>query len=218
MQNLSNSNPNQNQNIHLQNSYQSSRPNEPNPCFPTDIQKLEAFATTAFQGQQAMLTFMDQINAKISAVQNTVSKLDHIEKDMSKIQITVSDLQKESAETRKKMIDFDTFAQTASAGYDDLIATQIENDSRFTHLESENIALKTEVDELRPENEKLNEALLDLQTRTMQKNLLIFGVYEVEGPNLTSEQLVRDFFRDHLTFPEGVTIDIGSLAFERVHE
>ena len=206
-QNYLNSNPNQNQNIHLQNS---------NPCFPTDIHKLEAFATTAFQGQQAMLTFMDQINAKISAVQNTVSKLDHIEKDMSKIQITVSDLQKERSETRKKMIDFDTFAQTASAGYDDLVATKIENDSRFTHLESENIAVKTEVDELRLENEKLNEALLDLQTRTMQKNLLIFGVYEVEGPNLTSEQLVRDFFRDQLTFREGVPIDIGSLAFERV--
>ena len=63
----------------------------------------------------------------------------------------------------------------------------------------------------------LNEALLDIQTQTMQKNLLIFGVYEVEAPTLKSEQLVRDFFRDELTFPEGITIDIGSLAFKRVH-
>ena len=51
------------------------------------------------------------------------------------------------------MIDFDRFAQTPSAAHDNLIATKTENDSRFTHLESENIALKTEVDELRLENE-----------------------------------------------------------------
>lgn len=55
-----------------------------NTGFPQSNQanqdRSEQLATIALQCQQAMFSFMDQINYKITAVQNLVSKLDKIEK------------------------------------------------------------------------------------------------------------------------------------------
>lgn len=186
-----------------------------NTGFPQANQdRSEQLATIALQCQQAMFSFMDQINYKITAVQNSVSKLDKIEKDMSMVQIAVSDLQTESAQTRKKLIDFDTFAQTSAAVCDDFLTSKQDYEIKFREAKQENDLLKNEIDELRQEHENLSENFLELQSRTMQRNLIFFGLDEVESPD-QCEAFLKNFIKEELPLSE--TVNIDSISFERVH-
>ena len=189
-----------------------------NTGFPQSNQanqdRSEQLATIALQCQQAMFSFMDQINYKITAVQNSVSKLDKIEKDMSSVQIAVSDLQTESAQTRKKLIDFDTFAQTSAAVCDDFLSSKQDYECKFREAKQENDLLKIELDELRQEHENLHENFLELQSRTMQRNLIFFGLDEVESPD-QCEAFLKNFIKEELALSD--TVNVDSISFEKVH-
>ena len=91
---------------------------------------------------------------------------------------------------------------------------------KIDRLESENKSLKVTVDLLTKktdtitkENKKINEAVLDIQSRSMRDNLIFSGIPE----NPTSdhpEALLKDFLISKLKLPPD-TVD--NITFHRVH-
>lgn len=94
------------------------------------------------------------------------------------------------------------------------VKTQTENDVDF--LKRENISLQSKLDESNKRQEKLSAEMLDLKARSMQENLLFFGLAEhQENGSENVEGKLREFLKNELTLESEYEID--SIAFDRVH-
>ena len=84
----------------------------------------------------------------------------------------------------------------------------------------ENESLKEEISELKQDKLSLNEKLLELQSRSMQENLLFFGIDESLSDDRSksedTERFLKDFVKTNVS-SEDNNIVADSIQFDRVH-
>ena len=177
--------------------------------------------TVSAEGHSMIMNFMWQINQRMSEIQGSVSKLNDIQKDMNQIHIHFNKIQKENHDIRTKMNTFETFAETVGTVCDDFLDTKIKISDEVSDLKKENKRLKSELDGAKTEitdmkkgHDALYENFLELKTRTMQNNLIFFGIHEIKKDGKT-EDLLRDVIENELTLPDGKVA--GDLSFNVVH-
>ena len=177
--------------------------------------------TVGAEGQSMMINFMCQINQRMTEIQGSVSKLNDIQKDMNQIHIHFNKIQKENYDMRAKMNTIETFAETVGTVCDDFLNTKQTVTDEVSELKKENSRLKSELDiaktemgDMKKGHDDLYENFLELKTRTMQNNLIFFGIHEIERDGNT-EGLLRDVIANELTLPAGQHAE--DLSFNVVH-
>ena len=163
-----------------------------------------------FDSMQDMIQKMSNtFLSKLETIESKISKLDSIEREISLTRYDVSDLKRESSELRRKVEEVEVSCGTVSSLFDDYKTATDENKQELSKLKSENINLKQNC-------ENLKEELLELKARSMQENLLFFGLSESpRGVPDGTENKLRDFLKHEL---DGIdTGRIDSIIFDRVH-
>ena len=135
-------------------------------------------------------------------------KLDSIEKEISLTRCDISDLKREYSELRQKVEEVEVSCGTVSSLFDDCKKVTDDNKRELSNLKSENSYLKKNC-------ENLKEELLELKARSMQENLLFFGLAEPPRgfPDETESKLC-DYLKHELTGIDPGRID--SMVFDRV--
>ena len=161
--------------------------------------------------QQMNTTFMQRLDS----IDNKMAKLEPIEKEISLARFDISTLQKENSELRYKVNDVEDLCVTVSSLFDNHKESSNKTDMNMKHLQKENSDLKEELSTLHTKFSQISEELLDLKTRSMQENLLFFGLGESpRGQDDNTETKLRDFLKSELEISEYRLEDI---VFDRVH-
>ena len=190
----------------------------------------QPFANTGAQNQRwagqqnnGLFEMVQQIHqtnmsflSRLSSIENNVAKLATIEQDVSRVRYDINNLKEENKNVTSKITELETSTQSISQMFDDCVKvkTQTENDVDF--LKRENITLQGKLDESNKRHEKLSAEMLDLKARSMQENLLFFGLAEhQENGSENVEGKLREFLKNELTLESEYEID--SIVFDRVH-
>lgn len=161
--------------------------------------------------QQMNTAFMNRLDL----IDQKVSKLDPIERDVSFTRVDVARLKQENTDLRRKVDDVEKSCSTISSFFDNFNERASKSENNVYNLQKENSRLQTEVSELKSKYSKVSEDLLEVKTRAMQENLLIFGIGESPiGEKDYTEEKLRDFLVTELNETED---KIQSIVFDRVH-
>ena len=80
--------------------------------------------------------------------------------------------------------------------------------------------MRAEILDLKKDKSELNEKFLELQSRSMQENLLVFGVEEnlsnEKSKSEDTERVLKDFMKNNIATEENET-DMDDNIFDRVH-
>ena len=163
-----------------------------------------------------------------------MSKVGNIETSMSNFCVELSSLKRDNVEIKKSVSEMDKFCQSISDFSDEYRAQKTIYSQSFKRIESENNALKQENKDLNQRVETLNktieegassitamkERLLEVESRSMQSNLVFFGLAElvdVEDNKSNCERLLKDFIKSEMTFEDSQNINTDDIVFDRVH-
>ena len=82
-------------------------------------------------------------------------------------------------EFNARLINVDIYCQNNSKSFDDCAKTTDQKLEQITSLKQENVHLNHQLAEVKSNYTQLKEDFLELQTRSMQENLLFFGIPEL---------------------------------------
>jgi hypothetical protein len=170
----------------------------------------------------AMLQHMNsQFSARFSNIEDSLSKLTTMESDLTHLRVDVTSLKSENKQITGQLNEFEKFCQVTSDVSDDYMEHKKSNEAAMQNVFSEVNNLKSENTVLKQENSDLNGKLLEIQSRMMEKNLLLFGIDEVplssnrDNTQEDTEHILREFISETLHLEKGVTAD--KIEFDRVH-
>ena len=181
----------------------------------------QPWVNTGVQGQQWMgqqsngLTEMvQQIHQtnmnflfRLSSIEKNVAKLVTTEQDLSRIRYDVYNLTEENQNDSTKMKKLENPTQSISRMLDDCVKVK---------AETENCFLKSILEKSNESQTKMNTEILELKARSVQDNLLFFGLTEHQGDgNENAKEKLWDFLKNELA-PDSQT-EVDSLVFDRVH-
>lgn len=197
-----------------------------NSGVPNFIQKSNGFVSSQnndssnnSQVLNSLAQSIQQMNAeflhRLDHIAGKVSKLETIEKDVSHTRVDVTRLKEENIELRQKMVEMEKSCATISDMFDTFKVKTSESESNIKALQIENAQLRSEITNISSKQTKVFEDLLEVKTRSMQENLLFFGIAEPPpGINDNVEMKLRDFLVTELNQPEET---IQNITFDRVH-
>ena len=93
------------------------------------------------------------------------------------------------------MNEVETSCLTISSLFDEYVDSKEKIDKSIKTLNNENQNLKERISQINHNYDRLNDELLELKTRSMQENLLFFGIQETDGRNESSEDILRSFLK-----------------------
>ena len=125
-------------------------------------------------------------------------------------------MQIENAQISKRMIDVEKSSETISMLFDDAKSANSDMQKEVAALKNANKTLKSNVVQYDEQCQKLSSEIQELKARSMQQNLLFFGLAEapVGDPDMTEDKL-RDFLKSELSLDDPSIID--TMIFDRVH-
>jgi len=147
--------------------------------------------------------------ADIQAIKTEVVKIDKIDKSVNEIKIKMTEM-----ETKVKSLEIKVNECEASCTFisseteerrNDMIAAKHDIDKLQKHCTHMNETIRRHEDE----KDKLNDKIIDLESRSMRENLMFYGIQEEQHENC--ETLVKDMIRDKLQ------IDPTDIILDRVH-
>ena len=153
-----------------------------------------------------------------------------IENNISCVKTEISALKSDNTVLRTNMGEMERFCQSAS-DFIDKTNTSITSTSTYIKtLEQENKSLRNDFATLKTTNEglessvtSLKEKILEMEARSMQCNLLFFGIGE-RAENIRNktfreptEVLVKDFMRNEMVFEQENYLDPDAIEFDRIH-
>lgn len=117
-------------------------------------------------------------------------------------------------------MDIEIISQNTSDNFDHLCQQNEQSSKRINDLQKENESLNISLSELRMNHTDLKEEFLELKTRSMQENLLFFGIPEQprsENGNVreNTEATLRSFMATELPLDSPECLD--TITFDRVH-
>ena len=162
--------------------------------------------------QQMNMNFM----TRLTSIEHSVSKLSTIESEMQYLKSGMSRLQSDNAHITSRLTEVENSCQGISNMFDDnRVATEKLN-SEISNLKRENYELKSEAANFDDKCRKFENEISELKARSMQQNLLFFGLAEAPlGDTENPETKLRDFLRNELTMDDPNYIN--TIVFDRVH-
>ena len=162
---------------------------------------------TITEMQSKLFDSMQQMNTtfkqRLDSIDNKMAKLEPIEKEIPLARFDISTLQKDNSELRYKVNDVEDLCVTVSSLFDNHKESSNKTDMNMKHLQKENSDLKEELSTLHTKFSQISEELLDPKTRSMQENLLFFGLGEsTRGQDDNTETKLRDFLKSELEISE----------------
>ena len=156
----------------------SSYPNGPNG---------QPLSRDSISGLADMISRMNSdFMGRLSSIEQNMSKLGLIERDISLMRSDVGNIKRDTAEFNKRIMDLEKVSQNTCEKYNSLVKSSKTTNTRVDHLQKENESLTVELTDVRSENSRLQESyntlkedFLELKCRSMQENLLFFGIPEV---------------------------------------
>ena len=176
------------------------------------------------QFDNGMLNIMQQIQqtnatvlSRLSSIECSVSKLTTIENDLSLLRLDVSNLKRENGSMAIQISEVESSCQTISSVFDEYIESNTKNENDITQLKKENDKLKNELQKSDENYSKLYDNVQELTARSMQENLLFFGIGESpeNGQKEEIEVKIRDFLKTKV-FPETPEV-VDNIQFDRIH-
>ena len=164
------------------------------------------------QGDNGTLVQMiQQMNnnfmSRLSVIERNVSKLNTIESEIQLMRSDVYRLQTDNTHISRRISEVEKSCQLISGMFDDSKSTNLKVQNDLSDLRRENEKLKSNVAKYDEKCQDLSSEIQELKARSMQQNLLFFGLAE--------ELKLRDFLKSELSFENPNVID--SIIFDRVH-
>jgi hypothetical protein len=159
-----------------------------------------------------------QLNSRFTNIEHSLSKLTTMETNISHLRSDVATLKSENTQLSDKLNEFEKFCQTTSNVCDDFVAYRKSNEIAMGSFSKQINSLTADNSVLKQESRDLNGKILEIQSRSMENNLLFFGLGEGaptrhrnDAPEDTVAML-RDFLITELKLENGASIE-----FDRVH-
>ena len=179
--------------------------------------------STSFDGN-TIVSMIQQMNSnfmgRLSSIETSVSKLSSIESEMCLMRSDLSKLQLNNATISRRMTEVERSCQMISNMYDDASKSNSELHDNVSQLQTDHSSLYSKVEDnvslFQTRCNTLNDELLELKARSMQSNLVFYGLAEApKGEPDNPESKLRDFLRNELTFDTPETVN--NVVFDRVH-
>ena len=173
------------------------------------------------QMQQQMQQTNNTVLTRLTAIEQSVSKLAPIEQNISALIMDVTNLKSENKHLSTKVCEVERSCQTISSIFDRFMESKCETDTDICDLKATNKQLSEKLDHTYETLNKVSEDLLDIKSRSMRENLLFFGLQETHDrtdPNSMPEDaegLLRDFLKTEV-LPDSQEM-VDSIRFDRVH-
>lgn len=169
--------------------------------------------------QTRMFEMIHQMNSsflsRLDSIDKKMSRLDPIEREISLARSDITALKIDNSALNCKVNDLEKSCETISSFFDHFKSQSSKADTDLKHIQHENSVLKEEINSLNSKYAKVQDELLDLKTRSMQENLLFFGLCEApRGQQENTESKLRDFLKTELEVTEQ---KIDEIVFDRVH-
>lgn len=167
-----------------------------------------------------LMNMIQQMNnnfmTRLSSIESNVSKLNSIESDIQLIRSDMYKLQVENSQISKRISVVEKSCETISVLFDDSKTVNSNTQKEISNLKCENEKLKSNAAQNNEKCKLLSSEILDLKTRSMQQNLLFFGLAEGQDGVLdNTETKLRDFLKTELTLEDPRIID--TMEFDRLH-
>ena len=136
------------------------------------------------KGQNELASMIMQMNndfsKRLTMIENSLSKLGNIENEVSLVRTEVSRIKTDNIDFNRRILEMEISCQSNSDFYDSVKKSADNNHEKIAVLEQDNRYLSHELAESKSNYNNLKEGFLELQCRTMQENLLFFGIPETE--------------------------------------
>lgn len=154
--------------------------------------------------------------ARLSAIEKNVSKLNTIECDIQLMRSDMYQLQINNSQISKRILVVEKSCETISDLFDDAKNENSNLHKEISDMKSENKTLKSNAAQYDRKCQDLSSEMQELKARSMQQNLLFFGLAEPPAgvPDGTEAKL-RDFLKTELTLEDPSVINI--MEFDRIH-
>ena len=171
-----------------------------------------------------IINMIQQLNnnftSRLSNIENSVSKLSNIECEISYMRTDMSKLQLENANMSRRMFEVEKSCQTISNMFDDAAKARSVLQTDVSVLKTENSQLRSNIDQNVSKFEErcssLNSELQELKARSMQSNLVFYGLAEApHGDTENTESKLKDFLKHELELEDPGKVD--EIVFDRVH-
>ena len=150
---------------------------------------------------------------RLSSIESSVAKLSSIESELTHMRSDLSKLQLENANISQRMSDVEKSCQGISNMFDDAKASNSDLRKDITGLQ---IQIGENITKFEDSFSVLNNELQEIKTRSMQSNLVFYGLGEAaRGTNDHTEEKLKDFLKNELAL-ENPDI-INDMVFDRVH-
>ena len=184
----------------------------PQPAPPVMPQQL------AFSSPTSKPDWLNDIAEDVKSIKSGMGKID---KTVNGISLRVDNLEKKLLSIEIRVSEVDKRCNFISEQYDSQKVEISSAKKDIKIVQDQCKQLNKRQKELEEESDRLNKLdskLLDLESRSMRENLLLFGIEEERGfrndNNEACIMKVQEFLRDNLEFEEG---DIRQIEIDRAH-
>ena len=164
------------------------------------------------QIQQTNMSFLN----RLSSIEDNVSRLGSIQQEIGIVRNEVSNLKIENSTMTKKVCELETSCQSISGLFDKYIESKMKTELDIRELQRDKAMLESKLKIADQNYTKLSDELQEVKARSMQENLLFFGLCEnATGENENTEYKLREFLKNELDLNSSDEVD--SIQFDRVH-
>ena len=173
----------------------------------------------------------ENFSTRLTVIENSLTKLGSIESDVTLVRADVSRIKTDNIEFNRRLLEVEVSCQNNSDSFDNITKSTDSNQQKIQKLQQENNYLNSQLQETKFNYANLKEDFLELQSRSMQENLLFFGIEEaevqenkttsdnienneIEQPAPTTESVLREFLVKELKIEEHRQ---SQIRFDRVH-
>lgn len=169
--------------------------------------------------QSRLFDMVNQMNAsflnRLESIDRKMSRLDPIEREINLVRDDITSIKKDNSELSRKVNEMEKTCETISSLFDSSKQNSDKINVDIKNIQKENSLLKEEIESINSKYTKVQDELLDLKTRSMQENLLLFGLSEPSRDQEENVEFkVRDFLKNELEVTEQ---RVDEIVFDRVH-
>lgn len=170
-------------------------------------------------------TDIHEMNNRLKSIEEKFSKLLSIEKEVTHLRSEVAKSKSDQSSLNSRLSEVEKFCETFSDVVDDTIQFKRKIQESVSELQQDNKSINTQIQSIKNNNTKLNDLCLHIQTRSMEENLIFFGVEEARqgsgNGRENTEQTIRTFIKETLqndtTINQDSQINIDDIKFDRVY-
>ena len=167
-----------------------------------------------------IVSMIEQMNnnfcSRLSNIETSLTKLTTIEREVAFVRSDVYQLQTDNTNLSRRMSEVEKSCQLISSCFDESKTLHINLQKEMSELKKQNSVLTDKIKSNFASNESLSNELSELKARSMQQNLLFFGI--CEPPNKEKEYIepkIKDFMKHELDLEDPSIVD--SIVFDRIH-